>query len=136
VIATRKWVIVASLVLTAVCFGPSPFVHSPALGVALVSAATMFLLASWQYQAIIVAVTPARLTGSVAGFIQFVSTLAGIGAPIAVGFIVEGTGSYSSAFIVGAALALVSAVLIATMVRRPRQADLASPEPVDAVARV
>jgi MFS transporter, ACS family, hexuronate transporter len=136
VIATRKWVIVASLVLTAVCFGPSPFVHSPALGVALVSAATMFLLASWQYQAIIVAVTPARLTGSVAGFIQFVSTLAGIGAPIAVGFIVEGTGSYSSAFIVGAALALVSAVLIATMVRRPRQAELTSPEPVDAVARV
>lgn len=126
VIAARKWVIVASLALTGLCFGPSPYVKSPTLGVALVSLATMFLLASWQYQAIIVAVTPARLTGSVAGFIQFVSTLAGIGAPIAVGFIVEGTGSYSSAFIVGAVLALVSAVLIATMVRRPREIPVAA----------
>jgi ACS family hexuronate transporter-like MFS transporter len=136
VVAARKWVIVASLALTGLCFGPSPFVQSPTLGVVLVSAATMFLLASWQYQAIIVAVTPARLTGSVAGFIQFVSTLAGIGAPIAVGFIVEGTGSYSSAFIIGAALALISAVLIATMVRRPRQAVTSSPEAASAVARV
>jgi ACS family hexuronate transporter-like MFS transporter len=126
VITTRKWVIVVSLALTGLCFGPSPYVESPTLGVVLVSLATMFLLASWQYQAIIVAITPGRLTGSVAGFIQFVSTLAGIGAPIAVGFIVEGTGSYSSAFIVGAALTLVSAVLIATMVRHPREIPVAA----------
>lgn len=132
-VTPRKWVLVGALLATAACFGPSPFVTSPTLGLVLVSAATMFLLASYQYQALVVAVVPQRFTGSLAGTIQMVSTAAGILAPIVTGLVVEGTGSYTSAFVVGAVLALAGAITVTFFVGdRPTRsaASTAVPETV------
>jgi ACS family hexuronate transporter-like MFS transporter len=113
----RKWMIVACLVAVAVCFGPSPFVRSPALGLTLVCVAMFFLLASYQYQALVVALVPASHRGRLSGVIQMCSTLAGILAPIVTGAVVEATGSYTSAFLVGGALAVVGAVAVLVLVR-------------------
>ena len=108
----RKWMIVGCLIAVAVCFGPSPFVQSPALALVLVCVAIFFLLASYQYQALIVALVPAAYTGRLAGVIQMCSTLAGILAPIVTGAVVEATGSYTSAFLVGDALSVVGALAV------------------------
>lgn len=116
-VSARKWIIVGCLLATAACFAPSPFVASPTLGLVLVSVATFFLLASYQYQALVVAVAPGKHTGRLAGVIQMCSTLAGILAPIATGAIVQATDSYAAAFVVGGALAVVGAVLVLLCVR-------------------
>lgn len=119
-VTPRKWMVVGCLVAVGVCFGPSPFVTSPTLGMVLVCVATFFLLASYQYQALIVALVPAQYMGRLAGVIQMCSTLAGILAPIATGAVVQATGSYTSAFVVAAALTLVGAAAVLVLVRTPR----------------
>ncbi|MQA77416.1 MAG: MFS transporter [Streptosporangiales bacterium] len=116
-VTPRKWIIVGCLLATAACFAPSPFLASPTLGLVLVCVATLFLLASYQYQALVVAVAPGRHTGRLAGVIQMCSTLAGILAPIVTGAIVQVTGSYAAAFVVGGALAVAGAVMVLLWVR-------------------
>lgn len=126
-VTPRKWMIVACLLLVAVCFGPSPFVRSPALGLALVCVAIFFLLASYQYQALVVALVPASHRGRLAGVIQMCSTLAGIFAPIVTGAVVGATGSYAAAFLVGGALAVVGAAAVLLLVREKPGALPAGP---------
>jgi len=130
----RKWMIVGCLIAVAVCFGPSPFVQSPTLGLALVCVAIFFLLASYQYQALVVALVPESHRGRLAGVIQMCSTLAGIFAPIVTGAVVEATGSYTPAFVVGAALAVVGALAVLVLVREKRMVSPSSPETAIAVA--
>ncbi|MBK1783937.1 MFS transporter [Prauserella cavernicola] len=121
-VTPRKWMIVGCLVAVAVCFGPSPFVTSPTFGMVLVCVATFFLLASYQYQALIVALVPARYTGRLAGVIQMCSTLAGILAPIVTGAVVQTTGSYSTAFVLAGVVTLAGALAVLVLVRTPRTA--------------
>jgi ACS family hexuronate transporter-like MFS transporter len=116
----RKWMIIGCLTVVAVCFGPSPFVRSPTLALVLVCVAIFFLLASYQYQALIVALPAPSYTGRLAGTIQMCSTLAGILAPIVTGAVVQTTGSYTPAFLIGAALALTGALAILILLRRPQ----------------
>jgi MFS transporter, ACS family, hexuronate transporter len=116
-VTPRKWMIVGCLIAVAACFAPSPFVRSPTVALILVSAATMFLLASYQYQALIVAVAPAGQTGRLAGVIQMCSTVAGILAPIVTGLVVQETGSFTPAFVIGAAFTVLGAVAVLLFVR-------------------
>ncbi|MDT7626261.1 MAG: transporter, family, hexuronate transporter [Pseudonocardiales bacterium] len=116
-ISPRKWMIVGCLTVVAACFGPSPFVKSPTLALALVCVATFFLLASYQYLALIVAIVPARYTGRLAGVIQMCSALAGIIAPIVTGWIVDASGSFTPAFVLAAVITLVGAVSTLLLVR-------------------
>jgi MFS transporter, ACS family, hexuronate transporter len=116
-VGPRKWMIVGCLIVVAACFGPSPFVKSPTLALGLVCVATFFLLASYQYLALIVAIVPARYTGRLAGVIQMCSALAGIVAPIVTGWIVDATGSFTPAFVLAGAITLVGAVSTLVLVR-------------------
>jgi ACS family hexuronate transporter-like MFS transporter len=116
-VAPRKWMIVGCLTVVAACFGPSPFVQSPTLALVLVCVATFFLLASYQYLALIVAIVPARYTGRLAGVIQMCSALAGILAPIVTGWIVDVSGSFTPAFVVAGAITLVGAGCTLALVR-------------------
>ncbi|GAA2805649.1 MFS transporter [Crossiella cryophila] len=116
-VTPRKWMIVGCLTAVAVCFAPSPFVDSPDLALLLVCVATFFLLASYQYLAVIVAIVPPHYTGRMAGLVQMCSAAAGILAPIATGWIVEITGSFTAAFVLGGAIALLGAALTLVLVR-------------------
>ncbi|MFF3568629.1 MFS transporter [Nocardia jiangxiensis] len=129
----RKWMIIVCLIAVAVCFGPSPFVRSPTVALVLVCVAIFFLLASYQYQSLIVALTAPAYTGRLAGTIQMCSTLAGILAPIVTGAVVQITGSYTPAFLIGGALALAGALAVLILLRRP-QPDPAPVAPTTAVA--
>lgn len=116
-VTPRKWMIIGCLVAVAVCFGPSPYVKSPTLALVLVCVATFFLLASYQYQALIVALVPARYTGRLAGVIQMCSTIAGILAPIVTGWIVDVSGSFTAAFVLAGAITLAGAIATLVLVR-------------------
>jgi ACS family hexuronate transporter-like MFS transporter len=116
-VTPRKWMIIGCLVAVAVCFGPSAFVKSPTVALVLVCVATFFLLASYQYQALIVVLVPARYTGRLAGVIQMCSTIAGILAPIVTGWIVDVSSSFTAAFVLAAAITLAGAVATLVLVR-------------------
>jgi hypothetical protein len=92
----RKWMIIGCLIAVAVCFGPSPFVQSPALGLVLVCIAIFFLLASYQYQALIVALAPAGIHGSARRRDPDVLDAARILAPIVIGAVAGGDGQLHS----------------------------------------
>jgi len=122
----RKWMIVGSLVGVAVCVPPSAFVGSATLALVLVSIATFFLLASFHYQSLIVALVPRAYTGRLAGVIQMVSTIAGILAPIVTGLVVQSTGGFAMAFVVAGALTLVGAIAVLALVRESRRTSSAA----------
>ncbi len=116
-VTPRKWMIVGCLTVVAVCFGPSPYVESPELALVLVCVATFFLLASYQYLAVVVAIVPAQYTGRLAGVIQMCSAAAGILAPIATGWIVDVTSSFTAAFVLAGAITLIGALSTLILVR-------------------
>jgi len=120
--------IVGCLIVVALCFGPSPLVTSSTLALVLVCVAIFFLLASYQYQSLVVALVPESHRGRLAGAIQMCSTVAGIVAPIVTGAVVESTGSYTPAFLVGGALAVVGALAVLVLVRDKRTVPSASQE--------
>jgi ACS family glucarate transporter-like MFS transporter len=58
-------------------------------------------------------------TGRAHGFLVTGGNLFGVGAPIATGYIISGTGSYDAAFIAAGVLLLVGALVVMTMTRDP-----------------
>jgi ACS family glucarate transporter-like MFS transporter len=60
-----------------------------------------------------------RSIGSAIGWIQFGGNLFGLAAPIATGYIVAATGSFTSAFLLAGVLLVLGAVFTLTMTRRP-----------------
>jgi ACS family hexuronate transporter-like MFS transporter len=120
-VTPRKWMIIGSLAAVAVCVPPSAFVASPTLALVLVSIATFFLLASFHYQSLIVALVPRSHTGRLAGVIQMVSTIAGILAPIVTGVVVQATGSFATAFVVAGAITLLGAIAVLALIKESRE---------------
>lgn len=57
--------------------------------------------------------------GTAIGWIQLGGNIFGLAAPIATGYIVAKTGSFTSAFLLAGALLIIGAVVTLTMTRRP-----------------
>ena len=64
--------------------------------------------------------------GTAVGWIQLGGNIFGLAAPIATGYIVAATGSFTSAFLLAGVLLIIGAVLTLTMTRRPVGAPMAS----------
>ncbi|GIN88019.1 hexuronate transporter [Heyndrickxia sporothermodurans] len=122
-ISGRKSVVVVCQLLTAVTFSLSAMVESTALALTLVTVAMGFLLGSWQYQSLVIAIVPRKKLGAVSGFVQSISAIGGILAPILTGYIVELTGTYNTAFYLGSAFCLLGSVLVAIFVRPLKKAS-------------
>jgi ACS family hexuronate transporter-like MFS transporter len=102
---TRKWIIVVSLLITAILMGVSMTAASLAAAVVLMSGVLFFMyLTGAQYFAIIADLVPAVRYGGVVGFVHFVSNCAGIAAPFIVGLIVDKTHSWALTFGVAAGI--------------------------------
>lgn len=117
-VSARKWIISGSMFLTAITFGLSAYVADVYFSTFLITIAMLFLLASWQYQALIIAVVPKQWVGSTAGFIQFISTLAGILAPAATGYFIQYLDSFNVAFYIGSGLGILGALMVAVFVKK------------------
>ncbi|MGI4797568.1 MAG: MFS transporter [Janthinobacterium lividum] len=114
-LAARKWVLMGCLGVSAVCIALAGLVTTTTGALLLVSVAVLALyLSGSTYWAIIQDVVPATRVGSVGGFVHSVANCAGIFGPAITGYLVEVTGSFSSAFLLAGGVALlgVSAVLL------------------------
>ena len=125
--ATRKWTTVIGLLLVAVAFGPVGIVNSAAAAVALM-AITVFVLyvVGAQFFAIIRPVIPSHRFGATSGFVHFIANLAGIFAPIVLGYIVDATGSWGLSFLISGAIVAVTAILLAVFGRADRARNAAT----------
>ncbi|WP_353948236.1 MFS transporter [Sporolactobacillus sp. Y61] len=115
-VTSRKRMVVVCQFFTALSFAMSAWVASTALALTLTTIAMGFLLASWQYQSLVIAIVPKTKLGAVSGFVQSVSAVAGIISPIATGYIVEMTGSFNTAFYLGSGICLSGALAVAIFV--------------------
>ena len=117
----RKWTTVVGLLLVAAAFAPVGIVDSAAAAVALM-AVTVFILyvVGAQFFAIIRPVIPSRRFGAASGFVHFIANLAGIFAPIVLGYIVDATGSWGLSFVISGLIVGVTAVLLAVFGRAHR----------------
>jgi ACS family hexuronate transporter-like MFS transporter len=68
--------------------------------------------------------------GAASGFVHLIANCAGIVGPAVTGFIVQGTGVFTSAFLLAGAIAVVGAVLVTIFVKEavePFGADRVAP---------
>jgi D-galactonate transporter len=116
----RKLVLVSSLVIAAACVALAGVVVDVYGVVALmaVSVFFMYLTASTYWAIILDTVEPGRV-GGVSGFVHMIANCAGIVAPALTGYLVEWTGSFSSAFVVTGGIAVAGALAVAVFVRAP-----------------
>lgn len=118
-IKARRLVISLCLAGAAASIGLCGMVTTTAAAVALMSVG-IFLsyLATPSYWAIIQDSVVSSSVGRVGGFVHFLSNTAGIFAPTVTGFIVEASGSFSSAFLLTGVLSAVGCVCV-TLFARP-----------------
>ncbi|MGU7770465.1 MFS transporter [Burkholderia sp. MR1-5-21] len=114
---SRKVVLVTSLMIAAVCIGLTGLVDSAMTAVGVMTVAIGFLmLAAPAYWAIIQDSVPRRQVGTASGFMHGLANVSGIVGPAATGFLIQGTGSYASAFVLAGSLGLVGSMILALFV--------------------
>lgn len=125
-IFSRKIVITVFLIAGAAAIGLCGVVTSAALAVTLMSLGIFFAyLTIPSYWAIIQDVVRGDKVGSVGGFVHFLSNIAGIVAPSITGFIVEGTGQFTSAFFLSGGLAVAGALAVGLFAKPIQDSDSA-----------
>lgn len=122
-IYARKSVIIVGLIIIAVSISLCGFVSAAVAAVTLMSIGVFFVnFITPCFWAIIQDSIQSQSVGRVGGFVHFISNIAGVFAPSITGFIVEGTGHFTSAFLVAGGLSIVGAVLV-TLLAKPINYD-------------
>lgn len=125
VLRARKLVLVTSLAAAAVCVTFAGLADALTLAVILMASAVLFIyLTGATYWALIDELVQGEHVGAAGGFIHLIANCAGIIGPAVTGFIVRGTGLFTSAFILAGAVALAGAVCVAVLV--PRSSSIIS----------
>jgi ACS family hexuronate transporter-like MFS transporter len=110
----RKVMIVTCLLGSSVSVALCGLTTSPVGAVALMSVGVFFMYATISsYWAIIQDTVRSRNVGGVGGFVHFLSNIAGIVAPSATGFLVQSSGSFTSAFLLTGGLGVGGALAVA-----------------------
>jgi len=124
---SRKLVLVACLLLAAVCVALAGVVTTTTSAVALMGASVFFLyLTGNTYWAIVLDTVEGKRVGGVGGFVHFIANLAGIVSPALTGFLVQASGGFTSAFVLAGAMALIGAVGVWALVRAPKSEPAAA----------
>lgn len=121
----RKLVLVLSLVAAAVCITFAGLADTLAWAVTFMGSAVLFIyLTGATYWALIQELVQSEHVGAAGGFVHLIANCAGIIGPAVTGFIVRGTGLFTSAFLLAGAVALAGAVCVAVLV--PRSSSISS----------
>jgi MFS family permease len=116
----RKLILVTSLAIAAVCVALAGIASSVAMVVALMAVSVFFMyLSASTYWAIVLDTVEGGRIGAVSGFVHLIANLAGIVAPMATGFLVQASGTFTSAFVVTGGIAVLGALGVAIFVRQP-----------------
>ncbi|WP_404900379.1 MFS transporter [Priestia filamentosa] len=118
VLFSRKAVLVTCLFLSAVCIGLAGLVTTTIGAVTLVALSVFFLyLTGAIYWAIVNDVVDKDNVGSVGGFMHFLANTAGIIGPTLTGYLVDTSGTYTSAFLLAGGLAVFASLAVIRFVR-------------------
>jgi MFS family permease len=124
---SRKLVLVVSLIIAASCVALAGVVTGVVVVVSLMATTVFFMyLTASTYWAIILDTVEENRVGGVSGFVHLIANLAGIVAPAATGYLVEWTGSFTSAFALTGGIAVVGALGVAVLVREQPHQELAA----------
>ena len=114
----RKLVLVVCLGVAGVAVALAGLVDTTAAALALMSCAVFFLyLTGGTYWAIIQDTVPGARIGSVGGFIHALANGAGIIGPTVTGLLVQGTGAFTSAFVLAGGIAALGVLAVVVFVR-------------------
>jgi len=120
---SRKIVLVICLAVAAVGIILAGFMTTATSAVALVALTVFALyLTGAIYWAIVQDVVPPHRVGGVSGFIHGLANTAGIIGPAVTGFIVQGTGSFTSAFVLAGGIAVLGVIAVLVFVKVPKTA--------------
>jgi MFS family permease len=120
----RKLLISSALIGIAACTLGTVLAQSNEIALALISVSLFLIyIASSAAWATVPIAAPSQYTASLGSIQNFGGYLGGALAPTITGFIVQRTGSFSQAFLLSAALSLLSAAAYLLLVRRPIMSD-------------
>jgi MFS transporter, ACS family, hexuronate transporter len=113
----RKIVLVLSLLAAAVCVALAGYADSVISAAALMGTSILFLYMSANcYWALILDMIVSARVGAIGGFVHMIGNFSGIAAPAITGYLVQRTGSFSSAFGLAGAMALLGSLCVAVFV--------------------
>ena len=127
---SRKLVLVTSLLIAAISIGLTGIMESVTSAVAVMTIAIGFLmLAAPAYWALIQDAVPSHQVGTASGFMHGLANLSGIIGPAITGYLIQQSGTYSTAFILAGTLGTLGALIVAFLVGRnkPEPTGDASP---------
>ncbi|WP_020672925.1 MFS transporter [Amycolatopsis nigrescens] len=117
----RRVVLISSMLLSLSITGAA-FTTSVPVALAFLSLGAAGLAVSAPAGASIVAlIAPEGMTGALGGIVNFAANLLGLSAPIVTGFIVDATGSFSSAFVVTGVVVLAGILCYTLLLGRIEQ---------------
>ena len=115
---SRRLVLTLCLLASAIGIALAGMASTVAAAVALMSLSVFFMYVTGNtYWAIILDTVAGTRVGGVSGFVHFIANCGGIAAPLVTGFIVQATGSFTSAFVLIGAVAVSGALGVAIFVR-------------------
>ena len=119
VLRARKLVLSVCLAIAGICVGLAGFVPELTWAVVFMTITVFSLyLTGATYWAIIQETVQGEHVGAVSGFVHLIANCAGVIGPAVTGFIVQTTGTFTSAFLLAGAFALLGAGLVTIFVRR------------------
>jgi MFS transporter, ACS family, hexuronate transporter len=119
----RKFVLIAGLLVAAICVGIGGIVESAASAVMLMAGAVFCLyLTAPAYWTIIQDVVPSPKVGGVTGFVHFLANTSGIFGPSIAGFIVQYGGGFKGAFLLAGTIGVVGSLSVGLFGRAPKLA--------------
>lgn len=119
VLRARKLVLVVALAAAAVCVTFAGLAAGLGWAVTFMAAALFFIyLTGATYWALIQELVRSEHVGAASGFVHLMANCAGIIGPAVTGFIVRGTGVFTSAFLLAGIVAFAGALLVAVLVPR------------------
>lgn len=124
-VLARKLVLVIGLLIAAICVALAGAATSVVMAVSLMTVSVFFMyLTGHTYFTLILDTIENRRVGGVSGFVHFIANLAGVVAPAATGYMVQASGTFTSAFALTGAIAVLGALAVAIFVRSPAREPL------------
>lgn len=122
---SRKFMIISGMMCAAIMIVVTGFVSSAVGAVISMTIAIWFLyLSGAAYWAFMQDISPKENVGGVSGFIHGIGNISGIVAPTVTGYIVQTSGSFTSAFVLAGSLAIIASIVLGLFAKPKNKVDL------------